>query len=126
MVILIRIASGRDARNLARMAMDDYETVALVAGGHTFGKAHGAGDAALVGVEPEGASIEEQGFGWTNKFGTGKGVHAITSGIEGAWKPNPTTWDMGYFNMLFGYEWELSKSPAGAHQWTPKTSSRKT
>ncbi|MGH8049173.1 MAG: catalase/peroxidase HPI [Arenimonas sp.] len=115
------VASGRDVREtFARMAMDDYETVALVAGGHTFGKAHGAGDAALVGVEPEGASIEEQGFGWTNKFGTGKGVHAITSGIEGAWKPNPTTWDMGYFNMLFGYEWELSKSPAGAHQWTPK------
>ncbi len=115
------IASGRDVREtFARMAMDDYETVALVAGGHTFGKAHGAGDAALVGVEPEGADIAEQGFGWTNKFGSGKGVHAITSGIEGAWKPNPTTWDMGYFNMLFGYEWELSKSPAGAHQWTPK------
>ncbi len=115
------LASGRDVREtFARMAMDDYETVALVAGGHTFGKAHGAGDAALVGVEPEGASIEEQGFGWTNKFESGKGVHAITSGIEGAWKPNPTTWDMGYFNTLFGYEWELSKSPAGAHQWTPK------
>jgi len=115
------LASGRDVREtFARMAMNDYETVALVAGGHTFGKAHGAGDAALVGVEPEGASIEEQGFGWTNKFGSGKGVHAITSGIEGAWKPNPTTWDMGYFNMLFGYDWELSKSPAGAHQWTPK------
>jgi len=115
------LASGRDVREtFARMAMDDYETVALVAGGHTFGKAHGAGDAALVGVEPEGADIEEQGFGWINKFGTGKGVHAITSGIEGAWKPNPTKWDMGYFNMLFGYEWELSKSPAGAHQWTPK------
>ncbi|MBP7917612.1 MAG: catalase/peroxidase HPI, partial [Arenimonas sp.] len=115
------IASGRDVREtFARMAMDDYETVALVAGGHTFGKAHGAGDAALVGVEPEGAGIEEQGLGWTNKFGTGKGAHAITSGIEGAWKPNPTTWDMGYFNTLFGYEWELSKSPAGAHQWTPK------
>ena len=115
------LASGRDVREtFARMAMDDYETVALVAGGHTFGKAHGAGDAALVGVEPEGADIEEQGLGWTNKFGTGKGVHAITSGIEGAWKPNPTKWDMGYFNMLFGYEWELSKSPAGAHQWTPK------
>jgi catalase-peroxidase len=115
------IASGRDVREtFARMAMNDYETVALVAGGHTFGKAHGAGDAALVGVEPEGADIEEQGFGWINKFGTGKGVHTITSGIEGAWKPNPTTWDMGYFNTLFGYEWELSKSPAGAHQWTPK------
>jgi catalase-peroxidase len=115
------IASGRDVREtFARMAMNDYETVALVAGGHTFGKAHGAGDAANVGVEPEGADIEEQGFGWINKFGTGKGAHTITSGIEGAWKPNPTKWDMGYFNTLFGYEWELSKSPAGAHQWTPK------
>ncbi len=115
------VASGRDVREtFARMAMNDYETVALVAGGHTFGKAHGAGDAALVGVEPEGAGVEEQGFGWINKFGSGKGAHTITSGIEGAWKPNPTKWDMGYFNMLFGYEWELSKSPAGAHQWTPK------
>jgi catalase-peroxidase len=115
------VASGRDVREtFARMAMDDYETVALVAGGHTFGKAHGAGDAALVGAEPEAADIAEQGFGWISKFGTGKAGDAITSGIEGAWKPNPTTWDMGYFNMLFGYEWELSKSPAGAHQWTPK------
>jgi catalase-peroxidase len=115
------IASGRDVREtFTRMAMNDYETVALVAGGHTFGKAHGAGDADLVGVEPEGADIAEQGFGWINKYGTGKGSDTITSGIEGAWKPNPTTWDMGYFNMLFGYEWELSKSPAGAHQWTPK------
>jgi catalase-peroxidase len=115
------VASGRDVREtFARMAMNDYETVALVAGGHTFGKAHGAGDAALVGVEPEGADIEQQGFGWISKYGTGKGGDAITSGIEGAWKPNPTTWDMGYFNTLFGYEWELSKSPAGAHQWTPK------
>jgi catalase-peroxidase len=115
------LASGRDVREtFARMAMNDYETVALVAGGHTFGKAHGAGDAALVGVEPEGADIEQQGFGWINKFGTGKGADTITSGIEGAWKPNPTKWDMGYFNTLFGYEWELSKSPAGAHQWTPK------
>jgi len=115
------VASGRDVREtFARMAMNDEETVALVAGGHTFGKAHGAGDAALVGREPEGADIEEQGFGWKNAFGTGKGVHTITSGIEGAWKPNPTTWDMGYFDMLFGYDWELSKSPAGAHQWTPK------
>ncbi|MBP6299076.1 MAG: catalase/peroxidase HPI [Arenimonas sp.] len=115
------LASGRDVREtFARMAMNDYETVALVAGGHTFGKAHGAGDAALVGVEPEGADIAQQGFGWISTFGTGKGVDAITSGIEGAWKPNPTTWDMGYFNTLFGYEWELSKSPAGAHQWTPK------
>ena len=115
------VASGRDVREtFARMAMNDYETVALVAGGHTFGKAHGAGDAALVGAEPEGADIAEQGLGWISKYGTGKGVDAITSGIEGAWKPNPTTWDMGYFDMLFGYEWVLSKSPAGAHQWTPK------
>ena len=115
------VASGRDVREtFARMAMNDYETVALVAGGHTFGKAHGAGDAALVGAEPEGADIAEQGLGWISKHGSGKGVDAITSGIEGAWKPNPTTWDMGYFDMLFGYEWVLSKSPAGAHQWTPK------
>jgi len=115
------VASGRDVREtFARMAMDDEETVALVAGGHTFGKAHGAGDTALVGAEPEGADISEQGLGWKNRLGSGKGVHTTTSGIEGAWKPNPTTWDMGYFDMLFGYEWELSKSPAGAHQWHPK------
>ncbi len=115
------VASGRDVREtFARMAMNDYETVALVAGGHTFGKAHGAGDAALVGSEPEASAIEEMGFGWVNKFGTGKGVHAITSGIEGAWKPNPTKWDMGYFKTLFKYEWELVKSPAGAHQWRAK------
>lgn len=115
------VASGRDVREtFARMAMDDDETVALVAGGHTFGKSHGAGDPSLVGREPEGAAIEEQGLGWKNAFGSGKGVHTTTSGIEGAWKPNPTTWDMGYFDMLFGYEWELTKSPAGAHQWTPK------
>ena len=114
------VASARDVREtFARMAMDDDETVALIAGGHTFGKAHGAGDAALVGVEPEGADIETQGFGWINTFGTGKGAHANTSGLEGAWKPNPTQWDMGYFNTLFGYEWTLSRSPAGAHQWTP-------
>ncbi|MDO9314526.1 MAG: catalase/peroxidase HPI [Burkholderiaceae bacterium] len=114
------VASGRDVREtFARMAMDDEETVALVAGGHTFGKAHGAGDPALVGREPEGADIEAQGLGWANRFGSGKGAHTTTSGIEGAWKPNPTTWDMGYFDMLFGYEWELSKSPAGAHQWRP-------
>jgi catalase-peroxidase len=115
------LASGRDVREtFARMAMNDEETVALVAGGHTFGKAHGAGDPSLVGPEPEAAGIEEQGLGWINAFGSGKGVHTTTSGIEGAWKPNPTTWDNGYFDMLFGYEWELTKSPAGAHQWTPK------
>ena len=112
------IASGRDVREtFARMAMNDEETVALVAGGHTFGKAHGAGDPALVGPEPEAAGIEEQGLGWINKLGSGKGVHTTTSGIEGAWKPNPTTWDNGYFEMLFGHEWALTKSPAGAHQW---------
>jgi catalase-peroxidase len=114
------VASGRDVREtFARMAMNDEETVALVAGGHTFGKAHGAAPDSHVGAEPEGASLEEQGLGWKNSFGSGKGAHAITSGIEGAWKPNPTTWDNGYFDMLFGYEWTLSKSPAGAHQWTP-------
>ncbi len=115
------VASGRDVREtFARMAMNDEETVALVAGGHTFGKAHGAGDPALVGREPEAAPIEAQGLGWINALGSGKGVHTTTSGIEGAWKPNPTTWDMGYFDMLFGYEWELVKSPAGAHQWRAK------
>ncbi|UTH73640.1 catalase/peroxidase HPI [Chromobacterium sp. IIBBL 290-4] len=112
------VASGRDVREtFARMAMNDEETVALVAGGHTFGKAHGAGDPKLVGPEPEAAPLEAQGLGWINQFGSGKGVHATTSGIEGAWKPNPTTWDNGYFDMLFGYEWALTKSPAGAHQW---------
>jgi catalase-peroxidase len=115
------IASGRDVREtFGRMAMNDEETVALVAGGHTFGKAHGAGDPALVGAEPEAAPIEAQGLGWANKLGDGKGVYTTTSGIEGAWKPNPTTWDNGYFDMLFGYEWELTKSPAGAHQWVAK------
>ena len=115
------LLSARDIREtFARMAMDDEETVALTAGGHTFGKAHGAGDAAHVGREPEGADIEHQGFGWINSFGSGKGVHTITSGIEGAWTPNPTKWDMGYFETLFGHEWELTKSPAGAHQWKPK------
>ncbi|HEX2869364.1 MAG TPA: catalase/peroxidase HPI [Ignavibacteriales bacterium] len=115
------VASGRDVRQtFSRMAMNDEETVALIAGGHTFGKAHGAGDPKLVGPEPEAAPIEEQGLGWINKFGTGKGIHTTTSGIEGAWKPNPTKWDNGYFNVLFGYEWELVKSPAGAWQWLAK------
>jgi len=115
------VLSGRDVREtFARMAMNDYETVALVAGGHTFGKAHGAGDAALVGPEPEAAPMEEMGLGWINQHGTGKGGDATTSGIEGAWKPNPTTWDMGYFKVLFKYDWELVKSPAGAQQWRAK------
>jgi len=115
------VASGRDVREtFARMAMNDEETVALIAGGHTFGKAHGAGDPALVGLEPEGAPMEEQGLGWINRFESGKGVHTTTSGIEGAWKPNPTQWDNGYFDMLFGYDWELVKSPAGAQQWAAK------
>jgi len=114
-------ASGRDVRDtFARMAMNDEETVALIAGGHTFGKAHGAGDPKLVGPEPEGAPIEEQGLGWRNRFGSGKGGDTTGSGIEGAWKPEPTTWDNGYLIMLFTYEWELVKSPAGAHQWAAK------
>ena len=115
------VASGRDIREtFARMAMNDEETVALTAGGHTFGKSHGAGDAALVGHEPEAAGIEEQGLGWKSSFGSGMGSDSIGSGIEGAWTPNPTQWDMGFFDMLFGYEWELTKSPAGAWQWAPK------
>jgi catalase-peroxidase len=115
------VASGRDVREtFARMAMNDEETVALVAGGHTFGKSHGAGDAALVGPEPEAAGIEEMGLGWKSRFGTGKGADTIGSGIEGAWKPNPTQWDMGYLKVLFKYEWELVKSPAGAYQWLAK------
>ena len=114
------LASARDIREtFSRMAMNDEETVALVAGGHTFGKAHGAGDPDLVGPEPEGAPIEQQGLGWKNSFGTGKGVDAITSGIEGAWTPTPITWDNSYFDVLFGYDWELTESPAGAKQWTP-------
>lgn len=119
------LASARDIRDtFARMAMNDEETVALVAGGHTFGKAHGAADPGkYVGPEPEGASIEEQGFGWTNSFGSGHGVHTITSGIEGAWTSHPTQWDNGYFDVLLGYDWELTQSPAGAHQWTPKNAS---
>jgi catalase-peroxidase len=115
------VASGRDVRDtFARMAMNDEETVALVAGGHTFGKCHGAGDAAHVGAEPEAAPIEQQGLGWKSSFGSGAGAHAISSGIEGAWKPNPVKWDMGYLKVLFKYEWELVKSPAGAHQWLAK------
>ncbi|MGK7906083.1 MAG: catalase/peroxidase HPI [Synechococcus sp.] len=115
------VAAGKDIREtFGRMAMNDEETVALTVGGHTFGKCHGAGDAALVGPEPEGASIEEQGLGWKSSFGTGKGVDTITSGIEGAWTTNPVKWDNNYLENLFGYEWELVKSPAGAHQWAPK------
>jgi catalase-peroxidase len=115
------MASARDIREtFARMAMNDEETVALAAGGHTFGKCHGAGPESHVGREPEGASIEEQGLGWANSFGSGKGRDTITSGIEGAWTNNPITWDNGYFDNLLGYEWELTKSPAGAWQWTPK------
>jgi catalase-peroxidase len=114
------LAAARDIREtFARMAMNDEETAALIIGGHTFGKCHGAGDAALVGAEPEGASIEEQGLGWRSRFGSGVGVHAITSGLEGAWTKNPIAWDNGYLDNLFGYEWELTKSPAGAWQWTP-------
>jgi len=113
--------SGRDVREtFARMAMDDEETVALTAGGHTFGKCHGAGEARHVGAEPEGSNIEELGLGWKNAFESGIGAHAITSGLEGAWTPNPTKWDNGYFETLFGHEWELTKSPAGANQWKPK------
>ncbi|RJR17419.1 MAG: catalase/peroxidase HPI [Nitrospiraceae bacterium] len=115
------VASGRDVREtFGRMGMNDEETVALVAGGHTFGKCHGAGPASHVGPEPEAAPIEEQGLGWKSSFGSGKGGDTITSGIEGAWKPNPVKWDLGYLRVLFKYEWELSKSPAGAHQWLAK------
>ena len=121
------IASAHDIREtFARMAMNDEETVALIAGGHTFGKAHGAGDAEQVGREPEAASITEQGLGWKNSFGSGKGAHAITSGLEGAWTPNPIQWDNGYFDTLFGHQWELTRSPAGAQQWTPKDPAAKT
>ena len=115
------LASARDIREtFARMAMNDYETAALTAGGHTFGKTHGAGDPDKVGAEPEAAPIEEMGLGWKSSHGSGKGRDAITSGLEGAWTPSPTKWDMSYLDVLFGYEWELTKSPAGAQQWRPK------
>ena len=115
------LASGRDVREtFARMAMNDEETVALTCGGHTFGKCHGAGPSSHVGLEPEAAPIEQQGLGWKSSFGNGKGGDTISSGLEGSWTPTPTKWDMSYLDMLFGYDWVLSKSPAGAHQWTPK------
>ena len=120
------VASGRDIREtFARMAMDDYETVALVAGGHTFGKTHGAGDAAQVGADPEASLLHQQGLGWHNSMGTGKGADTISSGLEGAWTPTPTAWDNSFFDTLFGYEWELTKSPAGAQQWTPTDAAAK-
>jgi catalase-peroxidase len=120
------VASGLDVREtFARMAMNDEETVALVAGGHTFGKCHGAGNPSHVGPEPEGANIVEQGLGWKSSYGSGKGDDTISSGIEGAWTPKPTQWDMGYFDMLFGYEWEKVKSPAGAWQWVAKNVAEK-
>ena len=115
------LAAAKDIREtFARMAMDDEETVALIAGGHTFGKTHGAGDASLVGVAPEGADIEEQGLGWKSRLGTGKGADTISSGLEVTWTSTPTKWSNNFFSNLFGYEWELTKSPAGAHQWTPR------
>ena len=120
------LASGRDVREtFARMAMNDYETVALTVGGHTFGKCHGAGDAALVGPAPEAAGIEDQGLGWRSSFGSGKAGDQIGSGLEGSWTPTPTRWDNSYLDMLFGNEWELTKSPAGAWQWTPKEATDK-
>ena len=114
------MATARDIREtFGRMAMNDEETVALVAGGHTFGKMHGAATPRSWVREPEGAAIEEMGLGWKNRFGTGAGVHTTTSGLEGAWTPNPIKWDNGYFDTLLGYEWQLTKSPAGAQQWIP-------
>ncbi|MCU0306289.1 MAG: catalase/peroxidase HPI [Thermoleophilia bacterium] len=121
------LAAARDIREtFRRMAMNDEETVALIAGGHTFGKTHGAGDAALVGPEPEAAPLQEMGLGWQSAYGSGKGADAITSGLEGAWTPTPITWDNTYFETLFGYEWELTKSPAGAYQWVPTDASATT
>ena len=115
------LEAAKDIRiAFARMAMNDEETVALIAGGHTFGKAHGAAPDSHVGAEPNASSMEEQGLGWKNSFKSGKGVDTITSGLEGAWTSNPITWDTGFFDILFKYEWELVKSPAGAHQWAPK------
>lgn len=115
------IAAARDIREtFRRMAMNDEETVALIAGGHTFGKTHGAGPADAVGNDPEAAPLEQQGLGWKSSHGTGVGADAITSGLEGIWTNTPTAWDNSFFEILFGYEWELFKSPAGAHQWRPK------
>jgi catalase-peroxidase len=115
------LAAARDIREtFRRMAMNDEETVALIAGGHTFGKTHGAGPADNVGPDPEAAPIEQQGLGWKSTYGTGKGGDAITSGLEVTWTDTPTTWDNSFFRILFGYEWELTQSPAGAHQWQPK------
>ena len=121
------VAAARDIREtFRRMAMNDEETVALIAGGHTFGKTHGAATADQVGPEPEGAPVENQLIGWQSSYGTGKGGDAITSGLEGAWTNNPTKWDNGFFENLYKYEWELTTSPAGAKQWTPTDPARRT